>query len=96
MVYLIHFNEPYITESGRKVQHYIGFTSLTLEQRLSRHKGNDGAKLLRAVNARGITYNVVRTWKDGTLQTERELKRSRNHKQHCPLCNPKLNQNNNK
>lgn len=89
MVYLIHFKTPYVTATGRKVQHYIGFTSLTIEQRLKRHKSDSGAKLLKAVNEAGISYDVVFVWKDAGIEFEYKLKRSKNHKRFCPICKMK-------
>lgn len=89
-VYLLHFSN-----SVGRCTHYLGYcASETLAQRLHRHKTNNGAKLLKECNRRGITYDVVRTWKCDTWyqarQLERQLKRQHNHKRVCPLCNHKV------
>lgn len=82
-VYLIHFDALY-----RHCRHYIGFTELTIEQRLERHKGSRGARLLRAVMQAGINFNIVRTWENKTIEFERKLKNQKNSKKFCPICNP--------
>jgi predicted GIY-YIG superfamily endonuclease len=79
MVYLIHFDKPY-----KHAQHYIGFTD-NLDARLDRHHGKHGSKLLKAVEAAGISFKVVRTW-DGDRAFERKLKNRKNASRYCPIC----------
>ena len=60
MVYLIHFSEKL-----HHAQHYIGFVDKNLQQRINKHKSNKGAKLLVAVNNKGIQWEVVSVWEEG-------------------------------
>jgi predicted GIY-YIG superfamily endonuclease len=84
-VYLIHFSEPYITATGRKVWHYIGWAK-NLMARLSHHRKGTGARFLKAVNERGIHYEIVKVWEDETKEFERLLKNRKNAKCLCPVC----------
>jgi predicted GIY-YIG superfamily endonuclease len=78
-VYLIHFERAFW-----HAQHYIGLT-VNLEQRLEQHRKGNGAKLLRAINARGIPWQVVRTWPGG-YTLERALKNRKKSRDMCPVC----------
>jgi hypothetical protein len=49
-----------------------------------------GAKLLRAVNRAGISWEVVRTWSVNSQELERHLKNLKNSPRLCPICNPEL------
>lgn len=82
MVYLIHFSSKL-----SHAAHYLGSTS-NLKRRIARHRANDGAKLLRALNLAGIEWDVVRVWKGGR-DLERKMKRHKNSPSFCPVCNPK-------
>lgn len=80
MVYLIHFDTPFY-----HCRHYLGYAS-KLDRRLAHHKRGTGSRLLRAVNEAGIGWQVVRTWEgDGNL--EQELKKRKNSRKLCPICN---------
>jgi len=80
MVYLIHFDRPY-----KHAQHYIGYTD-NLDSRIDCHRHGNGSKLLKAVNAAGIGYKVVRTWPDGDRSFQRQLKNQKNASRFCPTC----------
>jgi predicted GIY-YIG superfamily endonuclease len=79
--YLIHFDRP-INRAG--VQHYIGFTT-DLRARIAEHRGPKGAMITRRANAEGIPWRVVRVWRGGSLDIERELKKLGGVNL-CPLC----------
>lgn len=79
MVYLIHFDEPYY-----HARHYLGY-SADLEGRIRSHRLSRGAKLLRAVNAAGIGWQVVRVW-EGGYDLEQMLKAWHNAPRLCPIC----------
>lgn len=81
IVYLIHFERRHY-----RALHYMGWTSLTLSERLQRHLTDRGAKLLRAINQLGIGYQVVRQWENVPQSFEITLKRRKNHKSLCPVC----------
>ncbi len=58
MVYLIHFSEKL-----HHAQHYISFVEGDLLQRIALHRASRGARLLAALNERGIEWKVVRVWR---------------------------------
>jgi predicted GIY-YIG superfamily endonuclease len=78
-IYLIHFERPY-----RHVRHYIGWT-MDLQARVARHHRGDGSKLMRAVSAAGIGWQVVATW-EGTRRDERRLKARKRAPDICTAC----------
>lgn len=80
--YLIHFDRPF-----NHARHYLGWTSYSgVEGRLERHRTGDGSKLLRAVAAAGIGFEIVREWRDTSRDFERSLKNKKNSPKLCPLC----------
>lgn len=78
-VYIIHFERPFW-----HAQHYIGYTS-NLPHRLEQHRQGTGAKLLKAITQRGISWEVVRTWRGGPA-LERALKNRKKSRELCPVC----------
>lgn len=80
MVYLLRFHQP--VGAGRKyVRYYMGYCAdHRLDQRLAEHRSGNGAKLVAAAVARGIDFEVVRTWPNATRQDERCLKRWKRHR----------------
>lgn len=82
MVYLIHFESPLA-----HARHYIGFAIGTSgARRWARHRAGCGARLIRAVQAAGIGWKVVRTWPDGDRVFERSLKKRKGAAGLCPVC----------
>ncbi len=66
------YDEPQIGDDGRR---HLGEAT------------GSGATFLGAVNAAGIQWKVVRTWKGGRKE-ERALKRANHNPRFCPICNP--------
>jgi len=81
-VYLLHFDRPF-----GHARHYQGWSE-RLEPRLVEHRTGKGAKLLAAVHAAGIGWQLARTW-EGTRALERRLKRQGGGARRCPLCGVK-------
>lgn len=81
MVYLIHFDSPLA-----HANHYIGFTTMKLSDRLDRHRRGAGARLLRALKEVGIGWKVARKWNDGNQEFERLLKNRKHSDRICPVC----------
>lgn len=79
-VYLIHFERPLA-----HARHYIGFAE-DVPARMSRHRSGQGARLIRAVQAAGIGWELVRVWEGESRDFERSLKRRRKSSQFCPVC----------
>lgn len=78
-VYLLHFTQPYVSQSGRGVKvarHYLGATGLPLEERLAAHRGireyagdisyGRPSRLLTAVLAAGGDWVVADVWETAT------------------------------
>ena len=85
MIYLIHFDKKF-----KHALHYLGFCEEGgLPRRIARHKAGRGAKLLKAVTAAGIAWEVVRVWSNGTRDEERKLKNRKKSSELCPLCSKK-------
>lgn len=80
-IYLLHFHKPY-----KHARHYLGWTSLGVEDRLERHRSKDGARLLQVLLANGIEFTLARTW-EGTRDDERRLKNRKSTPRLCPICN---------
>jgi len=81
--YLIHFDEPV---SGK--QHYLGF-AVDLSERIARHRASKGARLTARANARGISWRVVRVWRNADADAEIALK-AMIPKNLCPHCNKRV------
>lgn len=85
-VYLLHFDKP-IGHS----QHYLGFTTRPVVDRVQEHIDGKGAALPREATRRSISPECVRVWEDGTTALERSLKKRKNSRGLCPICRPKRN-----
>ncbi len=85
-VYLLHFLEPIGNPDNPRAmaQHYIGW-SPTPAQRIAKHTAGNGAAIMRAVQARGIGFEIAITWPGGR-DLERRLKRWHKARQLCPIC----------
>ena len=81
-VYLLHFETKLA-----HAQHYLGSTD-DLENRLACHRKGNGARLMAVVTALGITWRLARTW-PGDRTLERRLKRRKEGRRLCPICNPR-------
>jgi predicted GIY-YIG superfamily endonuclease len=85
-VYLIHFNEPL-----SHARHYLGHAA-DIPARISAHRAGNGAKIMQAVTARGIDWQLARTWPTDTISAawgiETALKNWRNGPRICPICTP--------
>lgn len=88
MVYLIHLSQPLRRKSGGS-QHYIGFSpnAQTFGERIRQHCQGKGARFTQVAVERGIDLEFVRLWHEGDRQFERQLKRQKNARRYCPLCN---------
>jgi predicted GIY-YIG superfamily endonuclease len=99
IAYLVHVDEPYRgrpAAPGNKVnvvQHYLGITR-DLAERIHRHRDGlnpRGSKMLHHITKAGHSWRVVRWWPSTTYSAahklEKALKRRRNHRALCPICN---------
>jgi predicted GIY-YIG superfamily endonuclease len=83
IVYLLHLSKP--VNAARPARHYLGSAD-DLPARLAQHASGRGARMLAAAAARGIGWEVARTW-DGGRPLERRLKNRKNApRELCPLC----------
>ncbi len=83
--YLIHFDKP-VNNAG--VQHYIGFAR-SLPERISKHRASEGSELTRRANQAGISWRVVRVWRDADADAEKALKKLGGVNL-CPCCSKYL------
>jgi len=83
-VYQLHFRQRF-----HHAAHYTGATC-NLSARLALHRAGRGARLLKAVVAAGINFDLARLWKFPTWQEarewERHIKAQHNAVPRCPLC----------
>lgn len=82
VVYLLHFERPICPT--HPAQHYLGWTN-NLYRRIEEHRAGTGARLAQVAQERGISFVVARIW-PGDRDFERWLKRQKNGKRLCPLC----------
>lgn len=80
IIYLVHFMTPY-----KRISHYIGSTE-DLDKRIDRHQKGRGAKVLKLATQSGVEWLVVRVWQTEDRALEKSLKRNRNHKDYCMIC----------
>jgi hypothetical protein len=91
MVYLLHLTQVMprgIARNGKPLQagHYVGYTQLNLELRLTHHRNGTGARMLQVCRERGGDWVVARVWPDGDRVWERRIKRQKNAARLCPIC----------
>ena len=85
-VYLAHFDQPF-----RHARNYLG-ASPNMQARVGAHRAGTGSKLLAAVQAAGIGWQISRVWPaatwDQARQLETGLKNRRDTPRICPGCTP--------
>lgn len=87
-VYLLHFDKPRYSKTGRPFQHYVGYSS-KLEERLNSHKRNNGARFVKWLQGEGSTFVVAKTEKYKTHGDARGVEiliKKRGVKNFCPCC----------
>jgi predicted GIY-YIG superfamily endonuclease len=84
--YLLHFDRPLGNPHNPRAmaQHYLGHAD-RLDRRALEHLTGRGAKITQALVARGIGFQIVRTW-PGSCSFERKLKNRKNARKLCPVC----------
>lgn len=80
-VYLLHLDPPF-----QHARHYIGFTTLDLDERLRRHRTERGARLLQAQTRAGGTWRIAKVWISVQRGLELVLKRRGGAARICPIC----------
>jgi predicted GIY-YIG superfamily endonuclease len=94
-VYLLHFDEPLQSRSGKRVKrarHYIG-ASRKLKARLAAHaRGYTGSRLMAVLREQGIGFRVAAAWEwpgsqaGQAFRFERHLKARKRAADWCPCC----------
>ena len=87
--YLIHFDVPV---GKSKAQHYLGFAT-DLRRRIAQHRASKGSAITARANKLGISWHVVRVWRDADLDAEQALK-AMLPKNLCPYCNVRVRRKN--
>jgi len=85
--YLLHFDQP--ISPLHTCQHYLGYTSRGLRERIKEHRAGRGARLTQVAKERGIGFICVRTWKESNRNFERRLKNRKEGPVLCPVCQGK-------
>lgn len=86
--YLLHFEQP-IAPGRHTTQHYLGYTSKRLRDRIASHRKGQGARLTQVAKERGIGFICVRTWRGTNRSFERRLKNRKEGPALCPVCQGK-------
>lgn len=90
MVYLLHFSKPIGAGRLGQAQHYLGYTE-DLDRRIKEHRKGWSSPIVRAFHAKGIPFEVARTW-DEDRTFERRLKTTyKNARRLCPVCRQQRN-----
>lgn len=88
-VYLVCFEQQIGTSNPKgSASHYLGWAT-DVEARMAEHRAGRGARILAACVARGIGFEVVRSWAGVDRSFARRLKRQHNAWRHCPRCGPR-------
>ena len=82
-VYLLHFERR--INPSHPCQHYLGYTT-NLPTRIQQHQNGSGSRLCQVAKERHITFTVARIWL-GPRSLEKQLKRRKNGRSLCPICN---------
>jgi hypothetical protein len=84
-VYLLHFLEPIGNPANPRAmaQHYIGVDQTG--RRIEVQTAGAGARIVAAVQARGIGFVIAATW-PGDRGLERQLKNRKCAPRFCPVC----------
>ena len=80
LVYLIHFDRAY-----HHARHYVGYTE-NVAQRMDEHRAGHGSRLLAAVAAAGVGFEVAFIWTGASRAFERCVHRYKNTPRFCPVC----------
>lgn len=83
MIYLLHFSQPIC--STRTTQHYLGWTN-DIDERLRKHRKGKGSRLCEVAVSRGVKIQLAEII-PGDRNLERRIKRQKNHRKICPICN---------
>lgn len=90
-VYLLHLDRP--LSPKHTTRHYKG-SAEDIEARVEEHRRGNGARIMQVAAERGIGFVLARVWEcpEGmTLrQAEKIIKRQKNGRALCPLCNPQV------
>jgi predicted GIY-YIG superfamily endonuclease len=89
-LYILHFS----SKVADHAQHYVGITSIGIDNRFATHLDGRGAKLVASAVKRGLTVVIAhREIGFATPQEaryrEKRLKLEKNLKRHCEICNGK-------
>lgn len=86
-IYLLHLRHP-LGGDKHKASHYLG-ASVHPQVRLQEHRDcRADCRFTEAAVVRMIDFDMVRVWEspDG-YDSERRLKKMKNHGRYCPVCN---------
>lgn len=82
-VYLLHFKKRICP--SHPAQHYLGY-AFDLDERIREHSLAPRPRLTQVALERNIGFKVAEVW-EGDRFLERRLKRQKNGRKLCPICN---------
>ena len=87
-VYIVHFSD----RLSNRARHYVGFVygdqAADVMHRFREHVtgSRNGAKIIKAALAAGISLKVTRVYQAVGIDIEKRIKRQKNTWKHCPVC----------
>ena len=91
-VYILHLSKPLMRGTSRTGKplmagHYTGYAD-DLLSRLFKHYDGKGSRFTRVCFLRGVDMQLARVWEGADRTFERKVKKCRNARRLCPICNP--------
>jgi len=84
-IYLLHFHRPL-----KHARHYTGWAKDVVARVREHQRGCEhSSRLMQAVIAAGIGFDVVRVWTGKTRIDERQMKKHGAGRR-CPICTPEV------
>jgi predicted GIY-YIG superfamily endonuclease len=91
-LYILHLNG----KIANHAQHYVGYTTLGVNERIKRHRSGDGAKMIAHALRIGLDFQIGHLEHFATAEEARyreiRLKREKNLARHCDICRRKNGQ----
>jgi predicted GIY-YIG superfamily endonuclease len=86
IVYILHFDKSF----WGNCRHYVGYTKLSLEARIAKHRNGTGSKLVKYALQQGCNFVVAWSREFATVEEARKeelrLKKCKNLSRHCCVC----------
>ena len=88
-LYILHLDKKIADHA----QHYVGYTPISIDYRMNKHRTGHGARMLAHAMKIGMDFKVAHVEEFDTAEQaryrEKRLKLEKNLKRHCEICNAK-------